>query len=57
MVVVVVVASISGPEGAPNMKKQLSKQVFKKKVLKNNGIDPIKQAKELKTFKDEFGNE
>jgi hypothetical protein len=28
-----------------------------KKVLKNNGIDPIKQAKELKTFKDEFGNE
>jgi len=28
-----------------------------KKVLKNNGIDPIKQAKELKTFTDEFGNE
>ena len=28
-----------------------------KKVLKNNGINPIKQAKELKTFRDEFGNE
>jgi len=28
-----------------------------KKVLEGDGINPIKQAKELKTFKDEFGNE
>ena len=28
-----------------------------KKVLEGDGINPIEQAKELKTFKDEFGNE